>query len=137
MDSASIPLVRVVAAVISENDRYLITQRRAQAVLPGLWEFPGGKVEKGESDEDALVREVKERIDVSVTVGARMAVRRHEYEGYAVELSLYEAFLAPNQTPRAARVADFVWARSEDFETYRFPAADQATTDALLGIKRS
>ena len=65
MDSASKPLIRVVAAVISRNDRYLITQRRPTAVLPGLWEFPGGKVERGEDDKHALRRELQERLGVT------------------------------------------------------------------------
>ena len=60
---------RVVAAVISRDGRYLITQRRAHATLPLLWEFPGGRVEDAETDEAALVREVRERLGVDVHVG--------------------------------------------------------------------
>ena len=52
------PLIRLVAAVIERDGRYLITQRRSTAVLPGLWEFPGGRVEDGETDEQALSREL-------------------------------------------------------------------------------
>jgi 8-oxo-dGTP diphosphatase len=126
----------VVAAVIGRDGKYLITQRRSTAVLPDLWEFPGGRVEAGESDEQALRREVTERLGVEVTVKARIAHRSHQYEGYSVDLNLYQAELAPNETPSALRVADFRWVTSEEFEKYRFPAADQATTDLLLGIKR-
>ena len=61
--------VRVVAAVIPRADRYLITQRRPAAVLGGLWEFPGGKVEDGESEADALCREVKERVGFCTECG--------------------------------------------------------------------
>src|SRR5262249_21322095 len=57
-------VIRVVAAVVEDAGLYLITQRREEAVLAGLWEFPGGKVEAGESDEQALARELRERIRV-------------------------------------------------------------------------
>jgi len=75
MGNANLPLIRVVAAVIAREGKYLITQRRGTAVLPGLWEFPGGKVEPGESDAVALAREIQERISVDVIVGERMALR--------------------------------------------------------------
>jgi 8-oxo-dGTP diphosphatase len=126
--------IRVVAAVIERDGKYLITQRRKTAVLPGLWEFPGGRVEAGENDEAALRREVLERLGVKVVVKARIASRRHDYEGYSVDLNLYETELEPGEKPAAMRVADFRWVNSSEFEKYPFPAADQATTDLLLGL---
>jgi 8-oxo-dGTP diphosphatase len=130
------PHIKLVAAVIEREGRYLITQRRPTAVLPGLWEFPGGKVEPGESDESALKREMRERVGVEVEVKLRMAQRTHKYDGYSVDLTLYQASILPDQEPRPLRVADFRWAASGEFEKYPFPAADQATTDLLLGFKR-
>jgi 8-oxo-dGTP diphosphatase len=108
--SESGPHIRLVAAVIEREGRYLITQRRPQAVLPGLCEFPGGKVESGESDEQALMRELQERVGVDVVVKNRMAQRTHRYEGYSVDLTLYQAQIVPGQDPRPLRVADFRWA---------------------------
>lgn len=130
------PHIRVVAAVIEREGRYLITQRRPTAVLAGLWEFPGGKVEAGESDETALMREVGERVGVAIEVKGKMAERTHHYEGYSVDLILYQGVIPPGQEPRALRVADFKWAASSEFEKYPFPAADQVSTDLLLGIRR-
>jgi hypothetical protein len=69
-----------------------------------------------------------------VVVKARIASRRHDYEGYSVDLNLYEAELEPGEKPAAMRVADFRWVNSSEFEKYPFPAADQATTDLLLGL---
>lgn len=136
--SRSIPnCIRIVAAVIEKEGKYLITQRRATAVLPGLWEFPGGRVETGETDEAALRREVRERLGVDVLVKGRMAAREHQYEGYKVDLNVYQAELESEHAPRALRVADFRWVGSEEFDKYPFPAADQATTDLLLDIDRS
>ncbi len=136
MSPENLPHVRLVAAVIEHGGRYLITQRRPTAVLPGLWEFPGGKVEEGETDEVALKREMRERVGVEVEVKNRIAQRTHHYQGYSVDLQLYSATIQPDQELRALRVAEFRWVASEEFEKYPFPAADQATTDLLLGIKR-
>ena len=133
---AQAPHLRVVAAVIARGESYLITQRRPQAVLAGLWEFPGGRVEEGESDAQALAREVRERVAVEVTVGPCIGRRTHDYDGYSVDLALYQASIVGDAEPVAARVADCRWVTSGEFEKYRFPAADQATMDLLLGIKR-
>jgi 8-oxo-dGTP diphosphatase len=130
------PLIRLVAAVIERDGRYLITQRRPSAVLPGLWEFPGGRVEEGETDEDALRRELSERLGTEVEVKARMAHRVHHYHGYSVDLNLFQAAIAPGQEPQPLRVAEVRWVPSNEFEKYPFPAADQATTDLLLGFRR-
>jgi 8-oxo-dGTP diphosphatase len=131
-----VPHIRVVAAVIEQQGRFLITQRRSTAVLAGLWEFPSGKVETGESDEAALRRELQERVGVDVSVGGSTAHRTHRYDGYVVDLVLYRASIAPSQEPRAIRVADVRWVAAQELENYAFPPADQATTDLLLGINR-
>jgi 8-oxo-dGTP diphosphatase len=131
-----VPHIRVVAAVIEQQGRFLITQRRTTAVLAGLWEFPSGKVETGETDEAALRRELQERVGVDVNVGGSTARRTHRYDGYVVELVLYRASIAPSQEPRPIRVADVRWVAPQELENYAFPPADQATTDLLLGINR-
>jgi 8-oxo-dGTP diphosphatase len=133
---ANAPHLRVVAAVIARGERYLITQRRPTAVLAGLWEFPGGKVEEGETDAAALKREVMERVGVGIEVAACIGRRTHDYDGYSVDLALYQAAILGNAEPAPMRVADIRWVTSAEFEKYRFPAADQATMDLLLGIKR-
>jgi len=128
-------LIRVVAAVVEDGGLYLITQRREEAVLPGLWEFPGGRVEAGETDEQALSRELLERIGVIAQIGAALTERHTVYPDYELTLALYSATLAPGQIPRRGRVQDFRWIRSSEFDQYQFPAADQATMDALLGLR--
>ncbi len=127
--------IRVVAAVISRDGKYLITQRREAAVLPLLWEFPGGKVEDDEEDDRALERELAERLGARIRVGMKVGERRHEYDGYVVELALYAADLLDDHLePR--RVRTFRWVSSGDFDQYKFPDADQATMDVLLGVRQ-
>ena len=129
--------IRVVTAVVEKSGLYLITQRREFAVLPLLWEFPGGKVEPGERDEDALVRELEKRLGARATVGKKLGEKHHAYDGYEVTVALYQATLDESHPLEARHVKDFRWVASRDFEDYQFPAADQATMDQLLGVPRA
>jgi 8-oxo-dGTP diphosphatase len=128
-----LPTIRVVAALVEEAGRYLITQRRPTAVLPLLWEFPGGRVESGETDARALEREVLHRLGVSIEVGKLISFVRHPYERYTVELHLYECRLAAGR-PEKRNVHDFTWAESDEFEQYPFTPADELSMAKLLGI---
>ena len=125
--------IRVVAAVIERQGRYLITQRRATAALPLLWEFPGGRVEPGESDEEALRREVEHRLGVSVAVGALIGFVSHPYERYTVDLHLYQCQLASG-SPREKNVHAFAWVGSSDFDGVAFTPADERSMTELLGV---
>jgi 8-oxo-dGTP diphosphatase len=129
----SVPTIRVVAAVIRQGDTYLITQRRAKAVLPLLWEFPGGKVEHGESDGEALSREVAHRLGVSVESGELIEYRAHAYDKYVLDLYTYECRIVSGE-PSARNVNDFRWVTSGDFDQYGFTPADESSVAKLLGI---
>lgn len=124
--------IRVVAALVEREGRYLITQRRQSAVLPLLWDFPGGRVEEGESDEAALVREVEERLGAAVRVGQLISFVNHPYEKYAVDLFLYECeLLSGNLRCRAVRA--YAWVTSKEMESYPFTPVDEASMSKLLG----
>ncbi|MEM7137828.1 MAG: (deoxy)nucleoside triphosphate pyrophosphohydrolase [Myxococcota bacterium] len=124
--------IRVVAALVERNGRYLITQRRENAVLPLLWDFPGGRVEDGESDQAALVREVEERLGVQVAVGQLISFVNHPYERYAVDLYLYDCRLR-NENLTCRAVKDYAWVTSEEMEKYPFTPVDEASMSKLLG----
>lgn len=127
------PKIRVVAAVIEERGRYLITQRRPVAVLPLLWEFPGGRVEPGETDAAALAREVSHRLGVTVSVGKLISYISHPYERYSVDLHLYGCTIQVGQ-PSAVNVHAFAWVESDAFDDYPFTPADEVSVAALLGL---
>jgi 8-oxo-dGTP diphosphatase len=127
-------VIRVVAAVIERDGRYLITQRRPAAVLPLLWEFPGGKVEDGESDHHALVREVSFRIGCDVEVFEKLGDHFHEYEKYDVLMSMYACSLPRGAEPAAAGVHAVKWVASDELGKYEFPPADQSSMSKLLGL---
>ena len=85
--------IRVVAAMIERDGKYLITQRRPTATLPLLWEFPGGRVEEGESDEAALARELNEEMEIDVEVGDRVIHVQHSYPHYDIDFRVYRCRL--------------------------------------------
>jgi 8-oxo-dGTP diphosphatase len=126
--------IRVVAAVIERNGRYLLTQRNASAVFPLLWEFPGGRVESGETDSAALVREVHGRIGVLVAISEKLGEHVHEYEDYDVHLTLFACSLPPDAEPRAVGVHDVRWVSSQELDNYEFPPADQTSMTKLLDL---
>src|SRR5471032_2780026 len=108
------PIIRVVAALIEQNSKYLITQRRPEATLPLLWEFPGGKVEMSESDEAALMRELQEEMEIDLQVQEKVFEVSREYESYFIELATYQCKLVRSHI-RPIRVHDFRWVSRDEF----------------------
>ena len=125
--------IRVVAAVLERDGRYLITQRRAAAVLPLLWEFPGGRVEPGETDGQALKREVIHRLGAEIDVGKLISFVSHPYEHYVVDLFLYECRLLIEHM-ETRNVSAYRWVASAEFDQYPFTPADEASMNKLLGV---
>jgi len=128
--------IRVAVAIIEQQGRYLITQRRSTDVLAGLWEFPSSKVETGETDEAALRRELRERAGVAADVGDVVAHRAHRSGGCVVDLVLYRATIPLTKQPRPLRAAELRWVAPQELENYAFSPADQATTNLLLNNDR-
>ncbi len=128
--------IRVVAAVLERDGKYLITQRRGTAVLPLMWEFPGGRVEPAETDQQALKRELLHRLGVAIEVGKLISFVSHPYEHYVVDLFLYECTLVESQTQtlQPLAVSAFKWVASNEFDQYPFTPADEASMNKLLGV---
>lgn len=124
-------MTEVVAALIWEHDRFLACQRPAHKARGLLWEFVGGKVEPGESREDALVRECREELGVTVAVDDVYMEVIHEYPDLTVRLILFSAHIAAG-TPQKLEHNDIRWLRVSDIDQYKFCPADQ---DILKKIK--
>ena len=125
--------IRVVGAMIEKDGRYLITQRPPTATLPLLWEFPGGRVEAGESDQAALARELREEMGIEVQVGDRAIHVEHAYEGYDIDFCVYRCRLVGGEIQHL-RVHDHRWVRPAELDDYEFPAADEKSIALLLGL---
>jgi len=129
-------VIEVAAGIVFREGRVLIARRRPQDHLGGLWEFPGGKRQPGESYEACLHRELREELDIEVQVGERIANITHDYPEKSVHLEFFLCRWVRHE-PRAVGCSDFAWVRREELANYAFPAADaqllaRLTADASL-----
>ncbi|ABO65711.1 (deoxy)nucleoside triphosphate pyrophosphohydrolase [Geobacillus thermodenitrificans] len=119
------------AAICNEQGDVLCALRGPQMSLPNVWEFPGGKVEEGESSEAALVREIREELGCTISVGKLLADVFHKYEHAIVHLQTYEARLIDGE-PRAREHAELRWVPLSQLRTLAWAPADLPTVEALL-----
>src|SRR3954468_16997701 len=105
-------LVEVVAAIIRNDGKILITQRRDDVHLARLWEFPGGKVEAGESLSAALRREIREELGIAIQVGDEFFTIEHAYPEKTVRLHFFSCEMTGGE-PAALEVADWRWVRPD------------------------
>ena len=123
-------MIKVAAAIIRRDQRMLLTRRRADSHLPNLWEFPGGKVEPGESLPEALQRELREELGISVEVLDECYTTSHHYPARSVELHFFNCRIIKGE-PSAIEVAEFRWVKSADLLSYNFPEADLELVERL------
>lgn len=128
--------VLVVAAVIRGPAGILVSRRFAEADRGGQWEFPGGKVEPGEVEPDALRREIREELGCELAVGRLLARHRHRYTDLEVELAFYDCRLADGAEPRPLGVAALEWAGPGTLATYDFCEADRPVLPAIEAAAR-
>jgi 8-oxo-dGTP diphosphatase len=122
--------------VEKEGGRYLITQRPRTASLPLLWEFPGGRVQEGETDQQALKRELKEEMNIDVEVGEEAIHLHHEYPHYDIDFRVFRCrLLSPETAIKHVRVHDHRWVTLSEMSQYRFPDADARTVEKLLNLE--
>ncbi len=128
--------IRVVGAMLEkEGGRYLITQRPPKATLPLLWEFPGGRVQEGETDEEALARELHEEMGIEVSVREVAMHVQHEYPHYDVDFRVFRCSLVSKESDiQHLRVHDHHWVTLTEMGGYQFPDADARTLEKLLDL---
>ena len=123
-------ITEVVAALIWNGDRFMICQRPAHKARGLLWEFVGGKVEAGETGEQALIRECREEIAVELSVGDVFMEVLHEYPDLTVHLTLYNASIAKGM-PRKLEHNDIRWITPQEIPDYEFCPADVEILDTI------
>ena len=116
-------MIEVVAALIWNNDKFMICQRPAHKARGLLWEFVGGKVEHGETKEQALVRECREELAVTLDVGDVFMDVTHEYPDLTVHLTLFNASITEGN-PQKLEHNDIQWITPSEIPNYKFCPAD-------------
>jgi len=123
------PIVVVLAAVIERDGRILVTRRLRNTHLAGLWEFPGGKCDPGESHEACLARELREELGVESRIGEEMLVTEHAYPDRTVRLHFRECEIQGDPQPRLGQ--QMKWVNRQELATLDLPAADHQLIDQL------
>jgi len=126
----AIPHYDVTAGVIWRNGKFLITLRPSRGLLGGLWEFPGGKREKGEDLEECLRREIREELGIDVEVGAFLVSVEHAYSHFRITLYVFRCAYVGGRI-QLWECDDCRWIIREDLERYAFPAADRKVIQIL------
>ncbi|MBI3071849.1 MAG: (deoxy)nucleoside triphosphate pyrophosphohydrolase [Deltaproteobacteria bacterium] len=120
----------VVAALVEQDGKVLVTRRRTDGAMGGLWEFPGGKVEPGENPRAALVREIREELGVEIGVGKPVDVVHHIYEAFELLMIVFECVITRGEvSPLEVAEARFVPRR--ELTALEFLPADVGLVDAL------
>ena len=123
-------MIEVVAALIRNNGKFMICQRPENKSRALLWEFPGGKVEAGETKEAALARECREELDIELSVGKMFADSTFVYPDISVHLSLFEAKIVSGE-PKLLEHKDIRWITPEEAHLFEFSPADVPFVEKL------
>ena len=126
-----LPYVVVAAAILQREGRILLTRRNLDAHQGGLWEFPGGKQEVGETLEQCLRRELKEEIDIEVGTVKPFSVLRYRYPEKEVELHFFTCSIFQGD-PKPLGSLEMAWVPKGELSSYEFPEADRPVLRKLL-----
>ena len=129
-------MVEVVAALIWDKDRFMICQRPAHKARGLLWEFVGGTVEPGETKEQALVRECRDELAVTLNVGDVFMDATHEYPDLTVHLTLFHAAIREG-VPQKLEHNDIRWITVSEIGQYAFCPADEVILDRLKQMRKN
>lgn len=125
----------VVAALIWDADRFMICQRPAHKARGLLWEFVGGKTEPGETKEEALIRECREELGITVAPGTVFMELDHIYPDITIHLTLFNCSIADGE-PRLLEHNDLRWIRVSEIDNYEFCPADEEILNCLKNMQR-
>lgn len=123
----------VAVAVIRRDGLYLVAQRRLEDSFGGFWEFPGGKLEPGETLEAGLVREIQEELGIQISVGVQRMVIEHRTPGRTIQLHCFDCRWTAGE-PQAIECAAWRWVRAEELDTLEFPPASKPLIQQLRSV---
>lgn len=126
-------MTEVVAALVWDNEKFMICQRPANKARPLLWEFVGGKVEPGETKEQALIRECEEELAITLSVGEVFMEVVHKYPDITIRLTLFNATIAEG-VPQKLEHNDIQWITPAEIPNYTFCPADEEILKRIIEI---
>lgn len=123
-------MIEVVAGIIYKNDKFLIAKRNIKKSQGGLWEFPGGKIEKNETYEQALIREIKEEFNADIKIDQYIGENIHHYPEKDIKLIFYKATLLSEKIELIEH-EDYKWITKQEREKFEFAEADKIVFDLI------
>ncbi len=117
------PMAQVSIGIVRRNDKLLITRRKLDGLLGGLWEFPGGKVEENETASDACIREIQEETGIQAEVDSFLTRVFHEYTHFKIEMDVFYCNYISGEIKLKGPI-DLKWVKLEELEKYPFPRAN-------------
>lgn len=127
--------IPVVAGLLKKGQQVLVGQRPEDHSLAGQWEFPGGKIELGESPEEALARELKEEIGIDAEIGGLKLAVTHSYEDVGIIIMFYEVTYWKGE-PKALHHSQIEWVYPEELKSRTIPEANRRIIDRLMNLLR-
>ena len=128
-------IIEVVGAAIIKEDKVLVMQRSNQMTLPGMWEFPGGKVEANETEQEALIREIKEELSVTINILDYINEASYDYEFGTVQLKVYTAEIISGQIALEEH-SDGKWVTADELKNIDWAPVDIPAAKALVKVLR-
>ncbi|MGI0481940.1 8-oxo-dGTP diphosphatase MutT [Geminocystis sp. CENA526] len=119
-----------VAVIVSEEGQILIDRRLPTGLMANLWEFPGGKIEQGETPQDCIKREIKEELGITIEVDRALTEITHNYSEFIVTLYVYVCRIIEGE-PQPLECSEVRWVTSSELNNFEFPQANQEIIDLL------
>lgn len=133
-EKAAVPHITVTAGILQRDGKVLIAKRPSNGLQGGMWEFPGGKVEVGESHAQALTRELHEELGITVATGELLAKYRHAYTHFRVTLFAYHASITSGEV-EALQPSELRWVRTSDLDNYPMGKIDRMISSDLVRLE--
>lgn len=128
-------IIEVVGAAIIKEDKVLVMQRSNQMTLPGMWEFPGGKVEANETEQEALIREIQEELSVTINILDYINEASYDYDFGTVQLKVYTAEIISGQITLEEH-SDGKWVTADELKNIDWAPVDIPAAKALVKVLR-
>jgi 8-oxo-dGTP diphosphatase len=123
--------IKVTAAILEKDGRLIIAQRKSKDHLGGKWEFPGGKIEPGETPEECLARELKEEFSIEVSIGNFLGSNIHHYDHISIELMAFRTIWVGGEL-NSTDHKDYKWVTIDELDQFDFAPADRPFVDKLI-----